>query len=69
MDEPAVQPSEPVSPSCDYDTETDEAKEDDAKESLSGEKSMMTSSGKLSYNWLCIYLILSMKRTVEFLFF
>lgn len=40
-----MQPCEPVSPSCDYDTEADEAKEDDTKESLSGEKSVMTSLG------------------------
>lgn len=40
-----MQPCEPVSPSCDYDTAADEAKEDDTKESLSGEKSVMTSLG------------------------
>lgn len=69
MDELVVQFFELVSSFCDYDIEIDEVKEDDAKESLLGEKSMMTLLGKFSYNWFCIYLILSMKRIVEFLFF
>lgn len=48
MDEPAVQPSEPVSPSCDYDTETDEAKEDDAKESLSAKTTSQSPDAQAS---------------------
>lgn len=42
MDDQTVHPCEPVNQSFDYDsTETDESKDDDAKESLTGKKIMV----------------------------
>lgn len=44
MDEQTVHPCEAVSQSGDYDsTETDESKDDDAKESSTGEKTVVVS--------------------------
>lgn len=44
MDEQTVHPCEAVSQSGDYDsTETDESKDDDAKESSAGEKTVVVS--------------------------
>lgn len=43
MDDQTVQSCDPVNQSFDYDsTETDESKDDDAKESLTGKKTMIT---------------------------